>query len=51
MTFEEKNHTSIDTLEIGMTCITKPLKYYKLQLKYLENITHNSRTSYTNLDT
>ena len=31
----------MDTLEIEMTCITRQLEYYKLQLKYLENITHN----------
>ena len=30
-------------LEIKMVGITRQLKYYKLQLKYLENITHNSR--------
>ena len=40
---EEKNHTSIDTLEIETTCITRQLEYYKLQLTYPENITHNNR--------
>ena len=45
-------HTSIDTLEIEMTHITRQLKYYKLQLKYRENITHNNRrTPYTHLHT
>ena len=44
--------TSIDTLEIEMTRITRQLEYYKLQLKYPENITHNNRgTSYTHLHT
>ena len=39
-------------LEIEMTRITRQLKYYKLQLKYPENITHNNRrTSYTHLHT
>ena len=39
-------------LEIQLTRITRRLKYYKLQLKYLENITHNNRrTSYTHLHT
>ena len=37
---------SIDTLEIEMTRITRQHEYYKLQLKYSENIIHNSRTSY-----
>ena len=47
MTCEErKKHMSIDTLEIEMTHITRQLKYYKLQLKYLENITHNSRRTF-----
>ena len=41
VTCEEKKHMSIDTLEIQMTRITRQLEYYKLQLKYLENITHN----------
>ena len=49
MTCEEKKHMSIDMLEIEMTCITRQLKYYKLQLKYPEMITHNMRTSYTHL--
>ena len=30
---------SIDTLEIEMTRITRQLEFYKLQLKYVENIT------------
>ena len=35
-----------------MTRITRQIKYYKLKLKYPENITHNSkRTSYTHLHT
>ena len=52
MTCEEKNHMSIDTLEIEMTRITMQLKYYKLQLKYPKNITHNNRrTSYIHLHT
>ena len=35
-----------------MTHITRQLEYYKLQLKYPENITHNNRkTSYTHLHT
>ena len=43
---------SIDTLEIEMTLITRQLKYYKLQLKYSEILTHNNRrTSYTHLHT
>ena len=43
---------SIATLEIEMTHITRQLEYYKLQLKYSENITHNNRiTSYTHLHT
>ena len=47
-----KKHTSIDTLEIEMTRITRQFKYYKVQLKYPENITHNSRrTSSTHLHT
>ena len=47
---ENINHTSIDTLETEMTCITRQLKFYKLQFKYPENITHNSRrTSYTHI--
>ena len=38
---------SIDTLEIEMTRITRQHEYYELQLKYSENIIHNSRrTSY-----
>ena len=42
----------MDTLEIELTRITKQLKYYKLQLKYPKNITHNSRRiSYTHLHT
>ena len=41
MTSEEEKHTSIDTLEIEMTCITRQLEYFKLHLKYLENITYN----------
>ena len=49
---KKKNHTSIDTLEFEMTRITRQLEYCKLQLKYLENITHNSSiTSYTHLHT
>ena len=44
-----KKHTSIDTLEIEMTCITRQPEYFKLQLKYLENITHNI-LSLKNLD-
>ena len=45
---EGKKHTSFDTLEIELTCITRQLKYYKLQLKYPENKTHIDRkTSYT----
>ena len=43
MSCEGKIHTSIDILEIEMTCITRQLEYYKLQLKYLENMTHNIR--------
>ena len=42
---------SIETLEIQMTHSTRQLEYYKLQLMYSENITHNSRTSYTHLHT
>ena len=39
---------SIDTLEIQMESITRQLEYYKLQLVYPKNITHNiRRTSYT----
>ena len=39
-------------VEIEMTHITRQLKYYKLQLKYPENITNNNRrTSYTYLHT
>ena len=34
---EEEKNTSIDTLEIEMTRITRQLKYYTLQLKYLKN--------------
>ena len=50
MTCEEQKHTLIDTLEIEMTRIIRQLKYYKLQFKYLENITHNNKTtSYTHL--
>ena len=30
-------------LKIEMTRITKQLKYYKLQLKYPENITHKNK--------
>ena len=37
----KKNHTLIGTLEIEKTCIIRQLEYFKLQLKYLENITHN----------
>ena len=33
MTYEEKTHMSIDTLEIQMTRITRQLEYRKLQLK------------------
>ena len=52
MTCEENKHTSIDILGIEMTRITRQLKYYKLELKYPENITHNSRrTPYTYLHT
>ena len=41
---------SIDTLEFGMTHITRQHELYKSQLKYLENITHNNRRiSYTYL--
>ena len=29
-----KKHTSIGTLEIKMTCITRQLKYYNMELKY-----------------
>jgi hypothetical protein len=43
VTCEEKKHMSIDMLEIGMARIIRQLKYYTPQLKYLENITHNSR--------
>ena len=32
---------SIDTLEIEMTRFTRRLEYFKWQLKYLENISHN----------
>ena len=50
--WRKKKHKSIDTLEIEMVGITRKLKYYKLQLKYVENITHNNRrTSYTHLIT
>ena len=50
VTCEEQKHTSLDTLEIEMTCIIRQFEYYKLKLKYPENITHNSRrTSYTHL--
>ena len=38
----------MDTLEIEMTSNIRQIKYYKLQLKYPENVTHNSRrTSYS----
>ena len=43
---KKKKHTSIDTLDIEMTRITRQLKYYKLQLEYTENITHNIRKSF-----
>ena len=33
---KKKKHMSIDTLEIETTRTTKQLKYYKLQLNYLE---------------
>ena len=47
---KKKKHKSIDTLEIKMTRITRQLEYYILQLKYPENITHNSRRNfYTHL--
>ena len=47
---KKKKHMSIDTPKIEMTRITKQLQYYKLQLKYPENITHNNRrTSCTHL--
>ena len=36
-----RKHMSIDMLEIDMTCIIRLLKYYELELKYPENITHN----------
>jgi hypothetical protein len=50
MICEQQKHTSIVTLEIEMTCITRQLKYCKVQLKYPENITHNiKRTSCTHL--
>ena len=50
--FWRKKHTSINTLEIEMTSNTRQLKRHKLQLKYLENVTHNSRrTSHTHLHT
>ena len=50
MTCKEKTIMSIDTLKIQMTCITRQLEYYKLQLKYAENTTHNNtRTSYTHI--
>ena len=38
-----KKHMSNDTLEIEMTRIIGQLEYYKLQLKYMEKITHNNR--------
>ena len=41
----KKKHVN-DTLEIEMTRITMQLKYYKLQFKYPENITHNSRRNF-----
>ena len=45
-------YMSIDTLQIEMTCITRQLKFYKLQLNYPKNITHNSRRiSYEHLHT
>ena len=48
MTCDDEKHTSIDTLEIEMTRITRQLKYCKVQFKYPENITHNiRRTSYS----
>ena len=37
---KENKHTSIDTLESEMTRLTMQLECCKLQLKYLENITH-----------
>ena len=50
--WREKKHMSIDTLEIEMTCITRQFEYYKLQLKYPENITYNNKgTPYTHLHT
>ena len=50
--WRKKKYTSIDMLEIEITRITRQLKYYKLQFKYPENITHNiRRISYTHLHT
>ena len=34
---------SIGMLEIEMACITRELKYCKLQVEYPENLTHKSR--------
>ena len=52
VTCEGKKHASIDMLEIEMTRITRQLKYYEVQLKYMENITYNNRrTSYTHSHT
>ena len=49
---KKKKDMSIGTLAIKVIRITRQLKYYKVQLKYPENITHNSRrTSYTYLHT
>jgi hypothetical protein len=49
---EENKHMSIDKLEFEMTRITRQLKYYRLHLKYSENITHDSRRiSYIQLHT
>ena len=49
---KKEKHTSIDTLEIEMKGIIRQLKYYNMQLKYPENIIHNSRrTSCTHLHT
>ena len=37
----------MDMLEIEFTCIiTRQLKYHKMQLKYPENITHDSRRTF-----
>ena len=50
--WRKNTHTFIDMLEIIMTHIIRQLKYYKQQLKYPENVTHNStRAPYTHLHT